>query len=146
MYAWPLLQSLFSEVLTKEEWVKMFDNVFSNHPSFLLLAVAAYTICSHKALLQCTRKEDFEVLWKITFYVLVASKGPTSQLIFNEFPLWKVFWIPKSKNFYLWNPDSRQWNLNPDIRIQYFRENWNPLKIGIRNPRSETQYPREEWI
>lgn len=24
---------LYSEVLTREEWLKLFDNVFSNHPS-----------------------------------------------------------------------------------------------------------------
>ncbi|CAJ0938311.1 unnamed protein product [Ranitomeya imitator] len=34
VYAWPLLETLFSEVLTREEWLKLFDNVFSNHPSF----------------------------------------------------------------------------------------------------------------
>lgn len=61
MYAWPLLQTLLSEVLTKEEWLRAWDNIFSNHPSFLLFVVVAYVTVSRKALLQCTRKEDFEV-------------------------------------------------------------------------------------
>lgn len=61
MYAWPLLQTLLSEVLTKDEWLRAWDNIFSNHPSFLLFVVVAYVIVSRKALLQCTRKEDFEV-------------------------------------------------------------------------------------
>ncbi|OBS67011.1 hypothetical protein A6R68_04445, partial [Neotoma lepida] len=39
LYAWPLLETLFSEVLTREEWLRLFDNVFSNHPSFLLMTV-----------------------------------------------------------------------------------------------------------
>ncbi|XP_070574109.1 TBC1 domain family member 31-like [Ptychodera flava] len=60
IYAWPLLETLFSEVLTKDEWLKLWDNVFSNHPSFLLITVVAYVICSRQALLQCTNKEDFE--------------------------------------------------------------------------------------
>ncbi|XP_043922511.1 TBC1 domain family member 31 [Protopterus annectens] len=60
IYVWPLLETLFSEVLTREEWLKLFDNVFSNHPSFLLMAVVAYIICSRSPLLHCTEKDDFE--------------------------------------------------------------------------------------
>ncbi|KAL8181710.1 UNVERIFIED_CONTAM: hypothetical protein K2H54_023076 [Gekko kuhli] len=60
VYAWPLLETMFSEVLTREEWLKIFDNVFSNHPSYLLMLVAAYVICSRAPLLHCNQKEDFE--------------------------------------------------------------------------------------
>ncbi|XP_066540081.1 TBC1 domain family member 31 [Hoplias malabaricus] len=60
LYAWPLLETLFSEVLTREEWLKLFDNVFTNHPSFLLMSVVAYVTCSRAPLLHCTQKEDFE--------------------------------------------------------------------------------------
>ncbi|XP_063155710.1 TBC1 domain family member 31 [Candoia aspera] len=59
-YAWPLLETMFSEVLTREEWLKMFDNVFSNHPSYFLMVVAAYLICSRAPLLHCHQKDDFE--------------------------------------------------------------------------------------
>ncbi|KAM5313278.1 TBC1 domain family member 31 isoform 1-T1 [Glossophaga mutica] len=60
LYAWPLLETVFSEVLTREEWLKLFDNVFSNHPSFLLMAVVAYNICSRGPLLHCNLRDDFE--------------------------------------------------------------------------------------
>ncbi|XP_037022645.2 TBC1 domain family member 31 [Artibeus jamaicensis] len=60
LYAWPLLETLFSEVLTREEWLKLFDNVFSNHPSFLLMTVVAYNICSRGPLLHCNLRDDFE--------------------------------------------------------------------------------------
>uniref|UniRef100_A0A3B3R1C7 TBC1 domain family member 31 n=1 Tax=Paramormyrops kingsleyae TaxID=1676925 RepID=A0A3B3R1C7_9TELE len=60
LYAWPLLETLFSEVLTRDEWLKLFDNVFSNHPAFLLLVVASYVTCSRVPLLLCTRREDFQ--------------------------------------------------------------------------------------
>ncbi|XP_036292790.1 TBC1 domain family member 31 isoform X3 [Pipistrellus kuhlii] len=60
LYAWPLLETVFSEVLTREEWLKLFDNVFSNHPSFLLMTAVAYNICSRAPLLNCNRKDDFE--------------------------------------------------------------------------------------
>uniref|UniRef100_H3AHW1 TBC1 domain family member 31 n=1 Tax=Latimeria chalumnae TaxID=7897 RepID=H3AHW1_LATCH len=60
LYGWPLLETIFSEVLTREEWLKLFDNVFSNHPSFLLMAVVAYAICSRAPLLHCNQKDDFK--------------------------------------------------------------------------------------
>ncbi|KAI4905719.1 hypothetical protein NFI96_013077 [Prochilodus magdalenae] len=60
LYVWPLLETLFSEVLTREEWLKLFDNIFTNHPSFLLMAVVAYVTCCRAPLLLCTHREDFE--------------------------------------------------------------------------------------
>uniref|UniRef100_A0A8W4FM25 TBC1 domain family member 31 n=1 Tax=Sus scrofa TaxID=9823 RepID=A0A8W4FM25_PIG len=62
LYAWPLLETVFSEVLTREEWLKLFDNIFSNHPSFLLMTVVAYNICSRAPLLNCDLKDDFETV------------------------------------------------------------------------------------
>ncbi|NXR86188.1 TBC31 protein, partial [Hypocryptadius cinnamomeus] len=60
VYAWPLLETLLSEVLTREEWLKAFDNIFSNHPSYFLMIVIAYVICSRAPLLQCNQAADFE--------------------------------------------------------------------------------------
>uniref|UniRef100_A0A5F9DNN7 TBC1 domain family member 31 n=1 Tax=Oryctolagus cuniculus TaxID=9986 RepID=A0A5F9DNN7_RABIT len=62
LYAWPLLETVFSEVLTREEWLKLFDNVFSNHPSFLLMTVVAYNRCCRAPLLNCNLKDDFETV------------------------------------------------------------------------------------
>ncbi|NXU02807.1 TBC31 protein, partial [Buphagus erythrorhynchus] len=58
VYAWPLLETLLSEVLTREEW--LFDNIFSNHPSYFLMVVVAYIICSRAPLLHCNQAADFE--------------------------------------------------------------------------------------
>jgi len=60
-YAWLVLESLFSEVLTREEWLRLLDNVLSNHPSFLLMCVVAYCVVGRTALLRCTEHDDFEV-------------------------------------------------------------------------------------
>ncbi|KAM4579996.1 TBC1 domain family member 31 [Odontesthes bonariensis] len=60
LYVWPLLETLFSEVLTRDEWLRLFDNIFSNHPSFLLMACVAYIICCREPLLLCSQKQDFE--------------------------------------------------------------------------------------
>lgn len=62
LYVWPLLETLFSEVLTCDEWLRLFDNIFSNHPSFLLMACVAYIMCCREPLLLCVQKQDFEVL------------------------------------------------------------------------------------
>ncbi|XP_074757231.1 TBC1 domain family member 31 [Athene noctua] len=60
VYAWPLLETLFSEILTREEWLKVFDNIFSNHPSYFLMIAVAYIICSRAPLLHCNQTADFE--------------------------------------------------------------------------------------
>uniref|UniRef100_A0A8D0GB26 TBC1 domain family member 31 n=1 Tax=Sphenodon punctatus TaxID=8508 RepID=A0A8D0GB26_SPHPU len=65
IYAWPLLETMFSEVLTREEWLKVFDNIFSNHPSYFLMVVAAYITCSRAPLLHCNQKDDFELVHEI---------------------------------------------------------------------------------
>ena len=61
IYAWPLLESLFSEVLTRDEWLRLFDNIFSNRPIMLLYVVVAYCTCNRRPLLQCTDIDDFKV-------------------------------------------------------------------------------------
>uniref|UniRef100_A0A3Q3KV10 TBC1 domain family member 31 n=1 Tax=Mastacembelus armatus TaxID=205130 RepID=A0A3Q3KV10_9TELE len=60
LYVWPLLETLFSEVLTRDEWLRLFDNIFSNHPSFLIMASVAYITCCREPLLLCSQKHDFE--------------------------------------------------------------------------------------
>ncbi|KAA8591499.1 hypothetical protein FQN60_016873 [Etheostoma spectabile] len=60
LYVWPLLETLFSEVLTRDEWLRLFDNIFSNHPSFLLVTCVAYITCCREPLLLCSQKQDFE--------------------------------------------------------------------------------------
>ena len=61
LYAWPLLQTLFSEVLSKGEWLRVWDNVVSHHPGYLLLMVVAYLITARHTLLKCSQKEDLKV-------------------------------------------------------------------------------------
>ncbi|XP_077384166.1 TBC1 domain family member 31 isoform X2 [Festucalex cinctus] len=60
LYVWPLLETLFSEVLTRDEWLRLFDNVFSNHPSFLLITCVSYLTRCREPLLLCAQKQDFE--------------------------------------------------------------------------------------
>ncbi|TNN32820.1 TBC1 domain family member 31 [Liparis tanakae] len=76
LYVWPLLETLFSEVLTRDEWLRLFDNVFSNHPAFLLMACVAYVSCCREPLLRCSHKHDFELT------PLTEGQYP----VFNHYP------------------------------------------------------------
>ncbi|KAF7993842.1 hypothetical protein HCN44_011111 [Aphidius gifuensis] len=45
-YAWPLLRTTLSEVLTANEWLILWDHILSyGKPSFLLFSIVAYEIC-----------------------------------------------------------------------------------------------------
>lgn len=60
VYAWPLLEAAFTEVLSVSEWMQLWDHVLSNEPAFLLMAVVSYNISCRSALQQCQNIEDFE--------------------------------------------------------------------------------------
>jgi len=60
IYGWPLLETVFSEVLTQEEWLMLWDNVLSSHPSFLMMSVVAYAISARGPLMKCTDIDDFK--------------------------------------------------------------------------------------
>lgn len=48
-YAWPLLQTAMSEVLSGDEWLILWDHLISfQKPSLLLMCVVAYNICLKK--------------------------------------------------------------------------------------------------
>jgi len=48
-YGWPLLSSLFTETLGKDDWLKLIDHLFmkSEEPELLLYFLSSYLIC-HK--------------------------------------------------------------------------------------------------
>ena len=54
----------------------LFDNVFSNHTSFLLMVVVAYAMCARGPLMQCVELDDFKVClcgFSISLRVLLLS-------------------------------------------------------------------------
>ncbi len=62
VYGWILLETMFSEIFNKSDWQILFDNVFSNHPGFLIYLVVAYSVCNHNALILIKDSEDAKVL------------------------------------------------------------------------------------
>ncbi|KAJ8924255.1 hypothetical protein NQ315_007047 [Exocentrus adspersus] len=61
LYAWPLLETAFSEVLTSKEWLLFWDHILTNEPSFFLCAVVSYNILHRDTLfsLKMLAEADF---------------------------------------------------------------------------------------
>lgn len=59
-YIWPLLEVVFSESLSSENWCILWDHVLTNEPSFLLMAPAAYNIINRSILFSLTKPEQFD--------------------------------------------------------------------------------------
>jgi WD40 repeat protein len=60
IYGWIPLQSLFSEVLCKEDWARLWDHCFTREPSFLYFFAAALLIGCRDTLLSLRTEEEFE--------------------------------------------------------------------------------------
>lgn len=45
-YVWPLLSSMFSDVFAEAEWLRVWDNIVSNHPGYLMYVALAYLVLS----------------------------------------------------------------------------------------------------
>lgn len=58
-YAWPLFESLCSEVLTKNEWLKLWDHLISDFPNNTLLDsfILAYNIANHYTIMTLNKEE-----------------------------------------------------------------------------------------
>ncbi|CAL4062158.1 unnamed protein product, partial [Meganyctiphanes norvegica] len=70
-YAWPLLTSAFSKVVSGNDWLVLWDHIFSNVPSFLLCVVVAFTIKSRKSLMSCKEKQEVKVYYNQESWVSV---------------------------------------------------------------------------
>ncbi|XP_069636079.1 TBC1 domain family member 31 isoform X2 [Haliaeetus albicilla] len=140
VYAWPLLETLFSEVLTREEWLKVFDNIFSNHPSYFLMLVVAYIICSRAPLLHCNQTADFEyffhhrnnldinVVIKEAYHLMEATPPDIHpQHMLDDF-------IPLTKGQY------PVFNKYPKFIVDYQTQEWERIR------QDEIEYLRERQL
>eukprot|EP00743_Colponemidia_sp_Colp-15_P009153 GILK01009987.1.p1 GENE.GILK01009987.1~~GILK01009987.1.p1 ORF type:complete len:1224 (+),score=348.36 GILK01009987.1:392-3673(+) len=62
-YAWTMLQTMFTEVLTKQEWLSLMDHLVTSsaEPFQLLFAVIGYLRYFRSAILQCSKVEEIEL-------------------------------------------------------------------------------------
>ncbi|XP_064562701.1 TBC1 domain family member 31 isoform X8 [Zonotrichia leucophrys gambelii] len=165
VYAWPLLETLLSEVLTREEWLKAFDNIFSNHPSYFLMIVIAYVICSRASLLHCNQAADFEyffhhrnnvdidVVIKEAYHLMEATPldiHPQQMLddftpltkgqypVFNKYPMFIV------------NYQAQKWEKIRQDEIEYVRERQlaheSEAKAQEQKAEDEAWYQRQKLL
>ena len=83
------MYTLFSEVLPKNDWLALFDNIIFNHPSFFLYCVAGYVISARGPLLSMKSLEDFQ------FFFHHRNSIQASQIVDSAKKLMKR--TPKSK-------------------------------------------------
>ncbi|PSN49391.1 TBC1 domain family member 31 [Blattella germanica] len=60
LYAWTLMETAFSEVLSRSEWLCLWDHILSNEPAFFLMAVVSYNILCRRSIMSCQNRSDFE--------------------------------------------------------------------------------------
>eukprot|EP01135_Chromosphaera_perkinsii_P002279 Nk52_evm65s221 gene=Nk52_evmTU65s221 len=77
VYAWNLMQSLFTEVFSKEEFTIFLDHLFANPPSFFKFVVVAYLRHLRSSIMQKKTVEGVESL-------LRTSNGANSMKVINE--------------------------------------------------------------
>lgn len=59
VYGWTMMQSLFSELFSKPDWMVVWDHLVSNPPSFMYSFTTAYIIHFRVALLSINDPKDF---------------------------------------------------------------------------------------
>lgn len=84
IYAWQLLESLFSEVLTTSEWCILWDHVLSNEPSFLLMSAVAYNILNRSPLMTFTSVSDFKYFYHHQNPINVKRLVAKTYFLFNN--------------------------------------------------------------
>lgn len=70
-YAWPLLQTAMSEVLSGDEWLILWDHLISfQKPSLLLMCVVAYNIFLRKNIISLLKSsEDIKVFYNAQSHI-----------------------------------------------------------------------------
>ena len=63
-YAWIMLQTLFSELFSERDWVKLWDHLLTNTPSFIFFIAVAYNMRFRLPLLELEKISDFEYFYQ----------------------------------------------------------------------------------
>lgn len=74
-YAWPLLRTTLSEVLSADEWLILWDHLLSYcKPSLLLMCTLAYSICARETIISSLKSpEEFERFYSTQGHVRVKD-------------------------------------------------------------------------
>lgn len=73
IYAWPVLQTVFSEVFTEEEWLCLWDTLISYPPSFFITFTAAFILTARGPILRLRSIGEFELFFRSQCSLPVAA-------------------------------------------------------------------------
>ena len=60
-YAWPLLRTVFSEVFDRENWLRIWDNIFSQPPGFIIYIAISFLNSNRSAMMKCNSIEALDM-------------------------------------------------------------------------------------
>ena len=82
---WPLLVSLMTDVLSKDEWLRTFDHIMANEPSFYLYVICAYVLLLKNSLMTVQNKMEVKEL--LRFVIIIHHQCIT--IIITHTPTFK---------------------------------------------------------
>ena len=69
IYALPLMETAFSEVLDEQQWLQLWDHIITNDPYFMIFVIVAYNITLRLTIMRYDDVESIEKLFREQNYV-----------------------------------------------------------------------------
>lgn len=86
-YAWPLLQTTMSEVLSGDEWLILWDHLLSfQTPTLFLMCTIAYSICSRNIIFMLHTAEDLKRFYKTQGHIRAKELLKVAQHLDQDVP------------------------------------------------------------
>lgn len=63
-HAWSMLQSSMTEVLSTQEWLKLWDHIISNDPTFLYYVSVSFMIYFRNPIMSAGKEEDLQMFFR----------------------------------------------------------------------------------
>ncbi|KAJ3027429.1 UNVERIFIED_CONTAM: TBC1 domain member 31 [Siphonaria sp. JEL0065] len=60
VYGWGLMQSFFTEIVSKSDWLKVWDHMVTNPPAYMYYFITSYLLTSRTSLLATRTLEDYQ--------------------------------------------------------------------------------------
>lgn len=69
IYALPLMETAFSEVLDEQQWLQLWDHIVSNDSFFMIFVIVAYNVTLRLTVMRCETTENVEKIFLDQNYV-----------------------------------------------------------------------------
>ncbi|EEB10401.1 conserved hypothetical protein [Pediculus humanus corporis] len=86
VFACSIFHSAFSEVLSKTDWLRLWDHILSNEPSFLFMAIIAYNINCRNAIKCIKNRNDIEKFFRSPNPIDITKLISRTYILLKETP------------------------------------------------------------